>query len=135
MTPKEFATKWFSAIDAKNYDALKSMLSSSHRFSNPATPQPLGVDEHIGMIQGMMGAFTGAHTIEQLISEGEWVVCRGRWSGKHTGEFQGIPATGKPVDFTITDIMHVVDGKLVEEFMEWNAMTLMTQIGAVPQLA
>src|ERR1041385_4502905 len=90
-------------------------------------------DMHIGMIQQMMGAFTGSHQIEQLISEGEWVVVRGRWSGKHTGEFNGIPASGKPVSFTITDIMHVVNDKVTEEFMEWNAMTLMTQIGAMPQ--
>ena len=135
MTPKEFATKWFSSIDAKNYDGLRSMMGNNHRFGNPVMPQPLGADEHIGLIQGMMGSFTGSHTLEQMICEGEWVVTRGRWSGKHNGDFQGIPATGKPVDFSFTDIMHVVDGKLAEEFMEWNAMTLMTQIGAMPQPA
>ncbi len=135
MTTKEFATKWFSNIDAKNFDGLRSMTGSNHRFNNPVTPQPLGTDEHIGMIQGMTSAFTGAHTIEQIISEGEWVVTRGRWTGKHTGDFNGIPATGKNVDFTFCDVMRVVDGKLAEEFMEWNAMTLMTQIGAMPQMA
>ena len=132
MTPKEFAAKWFSTIDANNYDGLKSMMAENHQFSNPATPQPLNGDAHLGMIQQMMGAFTGAHKIEQQICEGEWVVSRGRWQGKHTGDFNGIPASGRTVDFSMTDIMHVVNGKLVEEFMEWNAMTLMMQIGAIP---
>lgn len=135
MTPKEFAKKWFSAIDTKNYAELKSMMADNHQFKNPATPEALNSDMHIGMIQQMMGAFSGSHQIEQLIGEGEWVVVRGRWSGKHTGEFNGIPASGKPVSFTITDIMHVVNDKVTEEFMEWNAMTLMTQIGAMPQPA
>jgi predicted ester cyclase len=83
----------------------------------------------------MMSAFTGGHRIEQILSEGEWVVTRGRWVGTHTGEFNGIPATGNKVNFTFMDTMHVVNGKLAEEFMEWNAMTLMTQIGAIPQPA
>ena len=135
MTPKEFATKWFGSIDAKNYDNLKNMMADNHQFSNPVVPQPLNRDAHIGLIQQMMSSFTGTHRIEQMICEDEWVVCRGRWSGKHTGDFNGIPATGKEVDFSMTDIMHVVNGKLAEEFMEWNAMTLMMQIGAMPQPA
>ena len=135
MTPKEFATKWFGNIDAKNYDGLKGMMGANHQFRNPVAPQPLNAEAHIGLIQQMMSSFTGSHTIEQMICEGDWVVTRGRWSGKHTGDFNGMPATGNPVDFSIVDVMHVVDGKLAEEFMEWNAMTLMTQIGAIPQPA
>ena len=135
MTTKEFATKWFGAIDAKNYDSLKSMMADNHQFTNPVTPTPLSAAEHIGMIQQMMASFTGTHTIEQTICEGDWVVTRGRWSGTHTGEFNGIPASGKPVNFSMCDVMHVVNGKLVEEYMEWNAMTLMMQIGAMPQPA
>ena len=110
-------------------------MGDSHQFSNPVVPQPLNADAHLGMIQQMMGSFTGAHTLEQMICEGEWVVTRGRWSGNHTGDFNGMPATGNAVSFSFTDIMHVVDGKLAEEVMEWNAMTLMTQIGAMPQPA
>jgi predicted ester cyclase len=135
MTPKEFAEKWFKTIDAKDYDGLRSLISSNHKFVNPATPDALIGESHIGMIQGMMSAFTGGHRIEQILSEGEWVVTRGRWVGTHTGEFNGIPATGNKVNFTFMDTMHVVNGKLAEEFMEWNAMTLMTQIGAIPQPA
>jgi predicted ester cyclase len=135
MTPKEFAEKWFKTIDAKNYDGLKNLMADNHQFRNPATPDALNRDNHIGMIQGMMSAFEGGHHIEQLISEGDWVVIRGRWKGKHTGEFNGIPATGNPVDFTFVDTMHVVNGKLSEEFMEWSMMTLLTQVGAMPQPA
>ena len=133
MTPKEFAIKWFGALDAKNFDQLKSLMADNHMFKNPVVPEPLNRDNHLGMMQQMMTSFAGSHTIEQTVSEGDWVAIRGRWTGKHVSDFNGIPATGKPVDFTFTDIMHVVNGKLAEESMEWNAMTLMTQIGAIPQ--
>jgi len=135
MTPLEFSKNWFSAIDAKNYDQLKSMMAPNHQFKNPVASAALNSEEHLGMIQGMMTSFEGSHHIEQTLCDGEWVVSRGHWEGKHTGDFNGIPATNKPVNFTITDIMHVVNGKLVEEFMEWNLMTIMMQIGAVPQPA
>ena len=136
MTTKEFAKKWFGTIDSLNYDQLKSMLADNHLFNVSFSPQPLNREGHIGMIQQMMGSFSGStHTIEQMITEGDWIVVRGRWKGKHTGDFNGIPASNKTVDFTFTDIMHVVNGKLVEESMEWNAMTLMMQIGAIPQPA
>jgi steroid delta-isomerase-like uncharacterized protein len=135
MTPKEFAEKWFKTIDAKDYDGLKRLMADNHQFTNPATPNTLNVNEHIGMIEGMMSAFAGNHHIEQLISEGEWVVIRGRWKGTHTGEFNGIPATGNAIDFSFVDIMHVVNGKLTEENMEWSLFTLLSQVGAMPQPA
>src|SRR6266487_803356 len=111
MTTKEFAKKWFDTIDAKNYDQLSTMCADNHQFSNPVTPGALNRESHIEMIQGMMSAFEGGHQFEQTIAEGEWVVTRGRWIGKHTGEFNGIPATGKPVNFSFCDIMHVVNDK------------------------
>ncbi len=136
MTTKEFAKKWFETLDAKNYDGLKSLLADNHVFNVSASPQPLNREGHLGLIQQMMSGFSGAgHTIDQLIAEGEWVTIRGRWKAKHTGDFNGIPGSGKMVDFPFIDIMHVVNGKLAEEYMEWNAMTLMMQIGAIPQPA
>ena len=135
MTPKEFVKIWFEVVDTRKYDQMKTMMADNHQFINPVSPVPLNRDAHIGMVQQLISGFTGRHTIEQMIVEGEWAVSRQRWSGKHTGEFNGIPASGKPVEFTITDIMHVVNGKLEEEYMEWNVMTLMMQIGAIPQPA
>jgi predicted ester cyclase len=84
------------------------------------------------MIQMMTASFDGKHLIDHVVAEGEWVTARGRWTGKHTGEFNGIAATGKPVEFSWIDMMHVVNGKVVEEYFEMNPMAIMQQIGAVP---
>ena len=89
----------------------------------------------MGLIKQTMGALAGSHHVEQTICEGEWIAIRGRWKGKHTGDFNGVPASGHDVDFTFMDIMHVVNDKLVEERMEWNQHTLLTQIGAMHQTA
>jgi predicted ester cyclase len=129
MSPKDFIKTWFANIDAKNFEGLKKQIDKDHKFTNPMTPEPIGSDQHLGMIQQMTSSFSGKHLVDQVINEGDWVTARGQWSGKHAGEFNGIPATGKQVDFSWIDIMHVVNGKVVEEYFEMNPLVIMQQIG------
>jgi predicted ester cyclase len=132
MTNKEIAKAWFAAIDQNHFDGVKKLMNDNHSFHNPMTPTPAGVNEHLGMMQMMTGAFAGKHHLDLVLSEGEYVTVRGTWKGKHTGEFNGVPATGNPVQFTFIDIFHVVNGKVTEEYFEMNPMAIMAQIGAVP---
>jgi predicted ester cyclase len=130
MTNKEIVKAWFKAIDTNNYDSLKALMHEQHAFSNPMTPAPVGIQEHLGMIKGTTDALGGEHVLDLVLQDGEYVVVRGSWNGKHIGEFNGIAATGKPVHFTFTDIFHIVDGKVKEEYFELNPMAIMAQIGA-----
>ena len=132
MTNKEIAKTWFAAMDANEFDSVKKLMDKQHLFHNPMSPAPLGPDEHIGMMQQMMSALEGKHQVDLLIGEGEYVTVKGQWSGKHTGELMGVPASGKAVRFSWIDIFHVVNGKVVDEYYEFNPMSLMTQIGAAP---
>lgn len=130
MNNKDIAKAWFSAIDQKDFTAVRKLMATGHQFINPMSPQPLGPDQHIGMIEQMVSAFTGRHELTLLIADADHVAVRGRWVGTHTGEFNGVPATHKPVDFTFTDIMEIKGGKVAREAFEMNPMTFMTQIGA-----
>ena len=130
MTNKELAKKWYGLIDAKDLAGLQGLLDPRHRFQNPMTPAPVGVDEHIGMMQMMTSALKGGHVLEKLLAEGDYVTVGGRWKGTHVGEFNGIPATGNRVEFTFIDILHFENGKLTDEHLEMNPMAIMAQIGA-----
>lgn len=132
MIPKDFITTWFAHIDAKNFDGLKDMMDKKHQFANPMTPAPVGSEQHLGMMQMMTSSFDGKHLLDVVLSDGEWVTARGRWTGTHIGEFNGIPATGNKVEFSWIDMMHIVNGKVVEEYFEMNPMAIMQQVGAVP---
>ena len=65
-------------------------------------------------------------------SEGELVAYRVTWSGTHTGDFMGIPATGKRLTVTETHFDRVRDGKIIEHGGDWDQLGLLQQIGAVP---
>jgi len=46
----------------------------------------------------------------------------------HTGSYKGIPATGKRVVIPYIDIVKFKAGKIVEEWVEFDMMNILTQI-------
>jgi steroid delta-isomerase-like uncharacterized protein len=54
-------------------------------------------------------------------------------TGTHNGELMGVAATGKTVEFGSIDIIRVEDGKVAEHWGVTDAMTLMQQLGALPE--
>ena len=73
-------------------------------------------------------------TMEDLVISGDRVVGRFTYRGTHTGNFVGIPATGKPVEMRSIDIWRVQNGMFAEHWDEINAMQMFQQIGALPPL-
>jgi predicted ester cyclase len=61
------------------------------------------------------------------------VVGRFVYRGTHSGEFMGIPASGRSVEMRSIDIWRVADGMFVEHWDELNTLQFFQQIGALPQ--
>src|SRR6516164_8707900 len=60
--------------------------------------------------------------LEDLITEGETVVVRWSCRGIHTGELGGIAPTGKEISVTGISIARFADGKMVEGWINWDAL-------------
>ena len=71
-------------------------------------------------------------TVHDVIVEGDKVVTRKTFTGTHRGEWMGVPASGREVTFGAIDIVRVADGKIVEHWAEFDILTLLQQIGALP---
>lgn len=77
-------------------------------------------------------AFPDLHLhIEDVISDGDHVVTRWTSSGTHTGDLQGIAPTGKSTSSTGITIARFVNGKIAEEWANWDTLGLMRQLGVV----
>jgi steroid delta-isomerase-like uncharacterized protein len=70
---------------------------------------------------------------EDVLTDGDKVVARVRYTGTHRGDFMGVPPTDTGIDVGGIDIVRFGDDGLVHEHWGvFDAMALMQQIGAVP---
>lgn len=83
----------------------------------------------------MRGAFPDlkVETVGAVV-EGDEVWMHSVMTGTHTGEFMGIPATGKSVSLAMMDRVKVSDAKAVEHWAVSDDLGLMTQLGVVPEM-
>jgi predicted ester cyclase len=73
-----------------------------------------------------------AGTNVEQIAEGEEVANRFVFLGTHLGEFEGVSPTGKRVEFIGHSIDRVLEGKIVESWVEVDMLGVMQQLGAEP---
>lgn len=73
--------------------------------------------------------------IEDMIVEGNKVSIRAKVNGRHKGVLFGVTATDRVVNFEIIIIYEIENNKIVNHWMQADAVSLMQQIGAMPQAA
>ena len=79
------------------------------------------------------GAFSDSHyTIEDQVGEGDKVATRMTWRATHTGDFQGLPPTGKQIAVSGITITRIKDGKIVEHWPSIDQLGMMQQLGVIP---
>jgi steroid delta-isomerase-like uncharacterized protein len=119
----------------RNPDAADEIYSPEFVDHDPATPEemrrgPDGVKQQAAMYGG---AFPDLQlTVEAQLAEGDLVATRWSARGTHQGELMGVPASGSQVTVTGITIGRIADGKIVEEWTNWDGLGLMQQIGAIP---
>ncbi len=94
---------------------------------------PPNIEGHKAWIQMVRAGFPDIHiTIEDVVVGDEKVAARMSVSGTHTGEFMGMPPSGKSIHFGAIGISRFTDGKSVEYWETFDALSMMQQIGALP---
>jgi steroid delta-isomerase-like uncharacterized protein len=70
--------------------------------------------------------------VKEIFADGDKLVKYWQFKGKHTGDFFGIPVTGKTVDVLGCTIAKMKDGKIAEEQDFMDNMVFMQQLGILP---
>ncbi len=91
-----------------------------------------GID---GLKKGYAAAFQAFPDLKaivcQMIAEGDRVVLHKTVMGTHRGEFRGIPATGKKVEYQSIYIFRIENNKISEYWGLQGELKLMQQLGVV----
>jgi predicted ester cyclase len=81
----------------------------------------------------LLRAYPDLHiTAEDLIAEGDKLVCRNVVTGTHHGEYMGIPPTGKSVTYNEIIIFRFEGGRIAETWGVVDVLSQMKQLGAIP---
>ena len=115
----------FAQAAAGNYDALSGIVSQDYLLH----PQGVrGADGLAEMVQGYRDQVPDLQvTVDHQFSSGEYVATRCTFRGRHVTEHD--------VEFTGLTISRFRDGKIAEEWEIVDVMTLLAQIGQLPQPA
>jgi len=128
---RQFVEEVFNKGNVSMVDSLVLPDFIEHEELPPGIP---GGREGVKQLANIMrGAFPDYKaTINDLVAEGDKIVCRMTWTGTHQGEFMGIPATGKSVSFGVIDIVRMDGGKFAEHWGLMDNAGLMQQLGVMP---
>jgi steroid delta-isomerase-like uncharacterized protein len=92
-----------------------------------------GRDEFREGVRAMLAAFSDRQVeiADQLIA-GDKVVTRWQATGVHSGELNGIPATGRQISLAGISIDRLAAGKIVESWEVTDDAGLLRQLGVLP---
>ncbi|MFI7617300.1 ester cyclase [Nonomuraea terrae] len=78
----------------------------------------------------LLRAFPDIHvTVEDVITEGDKIVCRNTVTGTHLGDYMGLPPTGKSITYSEIFIVRFADGRLAEVWGVVDVAAQMRQLG------
>ena len=127
---KNIVRRYQEAYNNCDFDSLAELLAADVLTPNIIAGMPSGLEGAKVVHQTTLIGMPDYHTnIEDLIAKGDTVVARVTMTGTHTGNFWGIPATGKRVNLTGIYIVRIANGKIVEHWGEENGVIVIKQLG------
>lgn len=78
----------------------------------------------------LRAAFTERdYKTERFICEGDWASCFGHIEATHSGDFMGIPPTGKRVKIPYMDFWKIEDGRIRDNWVSVDFAFVLAQLG------
>jgi steroid delta-isomerase-like uncharacterized protein len=121
-------------VDAENRKDVEATIATFHSPNYRVNGEPVDGEAAVrDLLVGLMAGFPDFHgEIGKLHHADDAVFGEAHITGTHQGEFNGIPATGKPIDIRMAAIFEFEDDRLMCEAVYWDIATLLTQIGILP---
>ncbi len=120
-----------------NLDAVEEIYAPEYVGHEPTFGDIRGVEAVKQFAATYRQAFPDLQTtIEDQVAEGDKVVTRFTSRGTHQGETEDFgPPTGTRIEVTGITIEQFSEGKIVEDWTNWDALGLMQQLGLMDQPA
>ena len=134
-TGTDLETALMAAVDRWNAGDLDGYLAlyDDDIMLHGYSPEPMDKPAVRAFYSGIFDAFPGGQlTIHETLVDGERLSCRFTLTGRHDGEFVGVPATGAEIALPGITVLHFRDGRCVQRWSNADMLGLLIQIGALP---
>ena len=125
----DFYTKvWDQVINEGKVDVLDSAYAPEIVLHT--VPEIKGIAAAKAYYANFVTGFSNRKfTVKETFASGDKLTKYWEFKGTHTGDFMGIPATGKTISVEGCTIAKMVNGKIVEERDFMDNMEFMKQLG------
>jgi steroid delta-isomerase-like uncharacterized protein len=131
---KELARRSWEIVSERNSDLIEEFYPPDLVWHEP-DQDIRGYEQARQFVSTFFDAFPDMNiTVEDAIAEGEQAVTRYTIRGTHRGETEEFgPPTGRQVELEGITIHRIEDGKIVEEWSRYDNLSVMQQLGLVPE--
>jgi steroid delta-isomerase-like uncharacterized protein len=119
-----------------NLDLADEIFAPDYLHHDPANPDPRpvvgpqGVKDHL---TSLMGAFPDLKfEVDSTIADDDQIIVRWTARGTNTGDYFGMPATGKPIEITGMNTWRTRGGQAIEGWVNRDDIGLLQQLGVIP---
>jgi len=130
---KAYTHVWDEVMNKGRLDMINDSNFTTDVTFHMKPADVVGIDSARAFYANFINGFSNIQfTIKDVFGQGDKLVKHWNFKGKHSGNFFGIPATGKSVDLDGSTIVLMRDGKIAKEQDFYDNMDFMTQLGLMP---
>ncbi|MEM3096462.1 MAG: ester cyclase [Nitrososphaerota archaeon] len=123
------------AVDSYNrrdLDFIDELYDKGFLYHGNGEMADLTRDGWRQFIREMQTTFPDMHIhVDEIFTSGDRLCYRMTVSGTHKGELLGLPPTNRKISIRTIGIMRFRDGKIVEEWENYDELGMLRQLGAI----
>ncbi|MFJ4619173.1 ester cyclase [Streptomyces sp. NPDC088812] len=128
---RKVAREYFEDLGRTPVDRLLERLTDDYVDHDPANPQDTGLRAAREEVLGWRRAFDFSMRVDGQTAEDDTVCTRWTFTGRHKGDFLGIPATGQEVAMTGMTWHRFRGGMICEAWWQYDRAGLLEQLGVL----
>lgn len=133
MTRDSLLERWFAAGDAGELDQFDDYLHADVVVHAPLGLSTQGLEAEKKVWRDALEAMPNIrHDFQSVVRSGTSIAARTVVTGTHERDFGGIQASGRSFRIDQAVFAEVRDGKIIEAWEIVDTVTLMRQLGALP---
>lgn len=119
--------------NGNNQNRIPEFYGKNYIFFQEGGGAELGQDSVRRWLDTTHGAFPDIrYQVDAVYCEGDKAAIRYHVYGTHTGDFRGMPPTGKKIELTGHMMFRLLDGKISTAHGYWDMLGLLQQLGILP---